>query len=56
MRASPYDLAEYGYEPIKIETPEGRTEYETMQREISRQSIPLRQQLIDLLAELNVKT
>ena len=56
MRASPYDLAEYGYEPVKIETAEGRTEYETMQREISRQSIPLRQQLIDLLAELNVKT
>lgn len=27
MRAAPYDLVELGYEPIHIETPEGRREY-----------------------------
>jgi len=51
-----YDLAEYGYQPVKIETEQGRKEYEALQRQISAQSTPLRQQLIDTLAELNVKT
>ena len=27
MRASPYDLAELGYPPVRIETPAGRAEY-----------------------------
>ena len=27
MRASPYDLAELGYEPVAVETPAGRPEY-----------------------------
>lgn len=27
MRASPYDLADLGYPPVRIETPEGRAEY-----------------------------
>ena len=40
MRASPYDLSEYGYEPVKIETPEGRAEYETLQRQISQSPTP----------------
>lgn len=50
MRASPYDLKEYGYKPLKIETPEGRAEYEVMQRAIAKNASPLRQNLIDLLA------
>lgn len=52
MRASPYDLSEYGYEPVKIETREGRTEYETMQREISQEAAPLRQQIIAVLSKV----
>lgn len=50
MRASPYDLTDYGYSPIKIETPGGRQQYEREQRRISESALPLRQQLIDLLA------
>ncbi|MGB2402547.1 MAG: 3-methyladenine DNA glycosylase [Akkermansiaceae bacterium] len=54
MRASPYDLYAYGYEPIKIETKAGRTEYETQQRQISLESGPLRQQLIDTISQVLV--
>ncbi|MCP5536239.1 MAG: 3-methyladenine DNA glycosylase [Akkermansiaceae bacterium] len=52
MCASPYDLTQYGYNPIKIETAEGRDQYETGQRAISAQAHPLRQQIIDSLAEV----
>ena len=52
MRASPYDLTEFGYDPIKIETPEGRNEYEVLQRQISEQALPLRQQIIDTLIQI----
>ncbi len=27
MQASPYDVSEYGLPPVKIETPEGKSEY-----------------------------
>jgi len=50
MRASPYDLSEFELEPVKIETPEGRQEYERAQREFTRRAAPLRQQLIDELS------
>ena len=47
MRASPYDLSEYQeYEPIKIETAEGRAEYEREQRQIADLAAPLRNELI----------
>jgi len=42
MRASPYDLSKLGFAPIRIETPEGRAEYETLQRDFAAQSQPLR--------------
>lgn len=45
MRASPYDLAAMGYEPIRIETPAGRTEYEQYQRDFAQRSEPLRVRL-----------
>ena len=32
MRASPYDFADLGFEPIRIETPEGKREYAARQR------------------------
>jgi len=46
MRASPYDLSPLGFTPVKIETSEGREEYETLQRGFSLQAGPLRQRLI----------
>jgi hypothetical protein len=50
MRASPYDLAEYGIEdPIRIETDSGRNEYQLQQRELADRAKPLRQRLIDRL-------
>ncbi len=52
MRASPYDLTEYGYTPVKIETPEGRLEYETLQRQITEEAKPLRKSIIDTLAQI----
>lgn len=36
MRASPYDLREYGYAPILIETPEGREAYRVEQKQLTR--------------------
>ena len=52
MRASPYDLAKLGCAPIKIETPEGRADYERHQRDFSDRSQPLRARLIALCARL----
>ncbi len=45
MRASPYDLADLGYAPVKIETQEGRARYEKEQRSLAEKSRPLRQRL-----------
>ncbi|WP_082929630.1 3-methyladenine DNA glycosylase [Mycobacterium sp. 852013-51886_SCH5428379] len=42
MRASPYDLREYGFEPIPVETPAGRAEYVRIQQEIAARAAPLR--------------
>lgn len=46
MRASPYNFAALGFSPIRIETPEGRVEYETHQRDFAARSQPLRLRLI----------
>lgn len=45
MRASPYDLRELGYEPIEIESPEGKATYVVRQREIAERGQALRRQL-----------
>ncbi|MFD6159788.1 3-methyladenine DNA glycosylase [Nocardia sp. NPDC060256] len=54
MRASPYDLSEYGYEPVRIETPSGRAEYVRSQSALAERSAQLRRTLLaacdDLLA------
>ena len=49
MRASPYDLTEWNRPPVKIETSEGRREYETEQKRLAEQAAPLRKRLIDVL-------
>jgi hypothetical protein len=43
MRASPYDLSRFGFEPIPIETTDGRAQYVRLQREIARLAEPIRQ-------------
>ncbi|WP_460353252.1 3-methyladenine DNA glycosylase [Mycobacterium sp. ZZG] len=47
MRASPYDLRAYGFDPIEVETPGGRGEYARAQEEISTRAAPLRSRLLD---------
>lgn len=42
MRASPYDLRDFGFDPIPIETREGREIYVQQQREIAQQAQPIR--------------
>ena len=48
MRASPYDLADLGYPPVRIETATGRAEYARAQAGFARRAAPLRNRLIDL--------
>jgi hypothetical protein len=48
MRASPYDLADLGHPPVRIETPAGRAEYARAQAGFSRRAAPLRERLVDL--------
>jgi hypothetical protein len=43
---SPYDLAELGYQPVRIETPAGRAEYVRAQREFAQRSQVLRRRLV----------
>ncbi len=49
MRASPYDFSAAGLEPVRIETAEGRAEYETAQRAVMKKAEPLRLRLITAL-------
>jgi len=53
MRASPYDLSSYGdYDPVLIETADGRQQYEQLQREVADRAAPLRRELIEQLESL----
>lgn len=46
MRASPYDLTGYGFEPVAVETPAGRAEYVRAQQQIADRAASLRAALI----------
>lgn len=52
MRASPYDLSDLGYSPVRIETPTGRAEYVREQSAIAEHGATLRSRLFDLSTEL----
>ena len=52
MRAAPYDLAALGFEPVRIETPEGKQEYAATQRGFAERGAPLRARLIEECARL----
>jgi hypothetical protein len=47
MRASPYDLSALGYEPVPIETREGKAAYVEAQRGFTVRSQELRRRLLD---------
>lgn len=47
MRAAPYDLVDLGFEPVRIETPDGKAAYVDAQRSFAERGRPLRQRLID---------
>jgi hypothetical protein len=49
MRASPYDVTPYGLQPVCIEAPEGRNEYEEEQRLLSQRAAPVRERLVSSL-------
>ncbi len=46
MRASPYDLAGYGLDPVAVEEPAGRAEYVRRQGLVARRTAPLRAALL----------
>jgi len=46
MRAAPYDLRALGYEPVQIETPEGKAAYVAAQRDFGARAQVLRGRLI----------
>ncbi len=45
MRASPYDLQDYGFVPICIETESGRREYQVLQQQYAQETVALRREL-----------
>ena len=53
MRASPYDFIDLGFEPVSIETPEGKQHYVAAQRRFAERGAPLRQRLIDECGRLD---
>lgn len=59
MQASPYDLADYGYPPVAIETPQGRAEYARRQAELADDGRAVRadleQRCRDLLAQNSLR-
>jgi hypothetical protein len=52
MRAAPYDLRELGYEPVPIETPEGKAHYVAEQRAFSERGQLLRSRLVEAIDRL----
>lgn len=52
MRASPYDLSALGYEPIRIETEEGRRDYEREQLILMDEGKLIRQKVIATLENI----
>lgn len=54
MQASPYDLRPLGFDPIRVETREGRAEYQWRQRELSARASVLRDRLIEVVSALRM--
>jgi hypothetical protein len=52
MRAAPYDLSAWGFEPIRIETPQGKQQYAALQRGFAERAAPLRGGLVAVCERL----
>nr|BFF11228.1 hypothetical protein GCM10025699_25310 [Microbacterium flavescens] len=52
MQASPYDLSDWGYVAVAVETPEGKAEYVRAQRGFAERGQILRARLIDVIDAL----
>jgi hypothetical protein len=52
MRASPYDLSGLGYDPVPVETVDGRAVYEREQRRFALKAEPIRARLLRAAGEL----
>ena len=52
MRASPYDLTDFGFEPIAVEEPAGRAEYARRQSVVAERAAPLRAALLERCEQL----
>jgi hypothetical protein len=50
MRASPYDLADWGYEAVPIETAEGKAAYVREQRGFAERGGIIRARLLEIAA------
>ncbi|MDQ0612587.1 hypothetical protein QF046_000228 [Microbacterium sp. W4I4] len=46
MEAAPYDLSDWGVQPVRIETAEGKAEYVRRQREFAERGTALRERLL----------
>ena len=55
MRASPYDLSQFVFAPVKVETADGRAEYAELQRGLFRLGQPMRERLLALYRRLLVE-
>ena len=49
MQASPYDLTGLGFEPVRVETTEGRGEYQRRQRALSERAAVLREEIVEVV-------
>jgi len=49
MRASPYDLTDWGYSAVPVETAAGKAEYVAAQRRFTERAQPIRLALLDLI-------
>ncbi len=54
MRASPYDVGQFGLAPIRVETPKGRQEYVVAQRAMMDQASQPRARLLEVLVGLRL--
>ena len=55
MRASPYDLRAWGYEPVRIETAEGKASYMEYQRDFAERGAVLRERLLNVCRALRAR-
>lgn len=53
MRASPYDLSDWGLAPIEVDTPAGRRQYAQVQQELHGESVRIRARLSAELAAVH---